>query len=131
MGDAINMAARLMCSPKAKQIILCDEKTFSLCENEFVFENLGLLKVKGKAHPINIYQPKHAKAIIKKSEDTAESKVLIGREKERNIIEQAIKIHLTTIGPRSIIMEAESGMGLSSMANWTDNKADTEGLIVL
>ena len=57
MGDAINMAARLMCHKEAKRGILCDEKTFNLCETDFQFENLGETTVKGKNSAISIFRP--------------------------------------------------------------------------
>lgn len=130
MGDSINMAARLMCSPKAKGVILCDEKTYSLCENEFAFENLGLLKVKGKAHPINIYQPKEAKELVLNA-TAAETDIFLGREKERALISRLLDTHLTVTGPRIAIIEAESGMGLSTMARWTEKESDTLSLCLL
>jgi tetratricopeptide (TPR) repeat protein len=120
MGDAINMAARLMCSPKCNGIILCDEKTYTLCENEFSFLNLGLLKVKGKAHPINIYQPKEAKEKTVQIANTTDSNVFLGRETERALISKLLDTHTTVNGPRIMIMEAEGGMGLSTMARWTE-----------
>jgi hypothetical protein len=130
MGDAINMAARLMCSPKCNGILLCDEKTYNLCENEFSFENLGLLKVKGKAHPINIYQPKEAKEKTVQLAITTEAEVFLGREKERAMLSKLLDTHVNTSGPRIMIMEAEGGMGLSTLARWTEKVAKDRHLCV-
>ena len=60
MGDAINMAARLMCLPDAQGTILCDERTYNLCETEFQFEKMGEQKVKGKDYAISVFQPSAA-----------------------------------------------------------------------
>ncbi|KAJ3350276.1 hypothetical protein GGF32_004991 [Allomyces javanicus] len=57
MGDSINMAARLMGLPAAKNSLVCDERTYVLCMREFDFVDLGQAVVKGKANPINVYQP--------------------------------------------------------------------------
>lgn len=56
MGDSINMAARLMCLPQCVGNVLCDERTYSSCQNEFEYETISNITVKGKTHPIQVYK---------------------------------------------------------------------------
>ncbi|KAJ3226148.1 hypothetical protein HK099_005501 [Clydaea vesicula] len=127
MGDAINMAARLMCSVKCKQTILCDEKTYNMCDNEFLFESLGEIKVKGKSHPIAIYTPKKIREESTKKNLNAETFVILGREGERKLIEESLEAHATSNGPRMLVIEADGGMGLSTLARWTQTEAEKCG----
>jgi hypothetical protein len=119
MGDAINMAARLMCSSKANRIILCDEKTRNMTETEFSFQDLGEIKVKGKNEPIAIYCPLEIKEEDAKNQITHEEVSLIGREGERNLISDSLEAHSNTSGPRMLVVEGDGGMGLSTLARWT------------
>ncbi|KAJ3226149.1 hypothetical protein HK099_005502 [Clydaea vesicula] len=130
MGDSINMAARLMCSQKCKGLILCDEKTYALCESEFSFETLGQIKVKGKSHQISIFQPKKLKSNELKKQIQPENDIFIGRERERLIIENILKAHVTTSGPRILVVEGDGGMGVSTLTRWTDSQAEKMGCYV-
>ena len=121
-----------MCNQKAKESILCDEKTYSLCENEFVFNNLGTIKVKGKTAPISIYQPKFLRENFSKALTVSiENDIFVGRDKERAIIEETLKTHLITIGPRILIVEGDGGMGLSTLATWTCVRAEELNISVV
>ncbi|KAJ3330454.1 hypothetical protein HDU91_003571, partial [Kappamyces sp. JEL0680] len=88
MGDAINMAARLMCHKDASRGILCDEKTFNLCESDFQFENLGETTVKGKSSPIAIFRPVFAipEADKNNTSNNTLASTVIGREAEKKAI---------------------------------------------
>ncbi|KAJ3382209.1 hypothetical protein HDU92_004893 [Lobulomyces angularis] len=130
MGDSINMAARLMCSQKCKGLILCDEKTYTLCESEFSFETLGQIKVKGKSHQISIFQPKKLKSNELKKQVLPENDLFIAREKERNTIENTLKTHLTTCGPRILVVEGDGGMGVSTQTRWTESQAEKLGCFI-
>lgn len=130
MGDSVNMAARLMCHQKAKQTILCDEKTYNLCDSEFLFDVLGEIKVKGKTHPISIYKPKKIRPDSMKQQLSPENLLIIGREGERKLIEESIEAHSTTNGPRMLVIEADGGMGLSTLARWTKSETEKSGFYV-
>jgi hypothetical protein len=119
MGDSINMAARLMCNEKANQTILCDEKTRSMTETEFSFEELGQIKVKGKNEPISIHRPLELKVDHSKNQITHDEISLIGRDAERKIISESLEAHASSTGPRILVLEGDGGMGLSTLARWT------------
>ncbi len=124
------MAARLMCHPEAAENMLCDEKTYNLCINEFQFSNLGETKVKGKPNPISIFRPT---AILKeptKKDDANKpnfANTTIGRTKEKaaikNMVGKLINRDLTGI----LVMEADGGQGLSTLYDLTRAEATIRG----
>lgn len=130
MGDSINMAARLMCNSKSQQSILCDERTFNLCDSEFLFEALGEIKVKGKNHPISIYKPKKARPDSMKNQVSPENFVVVGRENERKKITDILEAHGSQPGPRMLLAEADGGMGLSTLARWTKMECEKAGFYI-
>jgi hypothetical protein len=116
MGDAINMAARLMCLPEAHNGMLCDERTYNLCAPFFSFESMGETYVKGKSTAISVFRPVTAIAdaeLHKKAVN--EPSVLIGRSVERQAIEQTV----SSLGDplaNCLSFEADGGQGLSSLS---------------
>jgi Flp pilus assembly CpaF family ATPase len=120
MGDAINMAARLMCHKEAKRGILCDEKTYNLCESEYQFENLGETTVKGKSSPISIFRPVFL--IPEGEKNTQENQALlssgvIGREAEKKALSIAIEQLSNASIVDNLFFSAEGGQGLTTLAN--------------
>lgn len=124
------MAARLMCHKNASRGILCDEKTFNLCENDFEFESLGETTVKGKSSPIAIFRPVYAIAEADKNSKILNvllNSAVIGREDEKKAI-------ISTLGQLSSspivdinLFCAESGLGLTTMVNYAKVEALKQG----
>lgn len=115
MGDSINMAARIMCHSEAACSILCDERTYNLCEREFSFQILGEVVVKGKKHPISIFRPVEIKETTNTSNRSQDEKFeIIGRIKEKEAIRKAIESAPRT-EPAVVILEGEGGQGLSTL----------------
>lgn len=126
MGDAINMAARLMCHKDAKRGILCDQKTFNLCESDFEFENLGETTVKGKANPIAIFRPIFAVLETEKnlvSPEAGVSSLVLGREKEKKAIFATLDQLTNAPIVNNLFFSAEGGQGLSALANYAKAEA--------
>ncbi|KAI9354579.1 nucleotide cyclase [Zopfochytrium polystomum] len=124
MGDSINMAARLMCHPEARNAMLCDEKTYILCKNEFEFEKLGETKVKGKANPIRIFRPLSARleAIHDEAARAQISKEIIGRAREKDLIFSVLhSFDKEEVGVA--VLEADGGQGLSTLFGFTKEEA--------
>jgi len=125
MGDSINMAARLMCIDKNNKAmkpdgnVFCDEKTFNLSCVECTFKPLGEIKVKGKDHSIPVYK---ALSIQEKKIEIDNDSKIIGRVKERKIIDGLIEAHLVK-QTKIMIFEGEGGQGLSTLVKYTKNKA--------
>ncbi|KNC97873.1 uncharacterized protein SPPG_09415 [Spizellomyces punctatus DAOM BR117] len=140
MGDSINMAARLMCHTEAKQSLLCDERSFNLCEQHFVFDKLGETKVKGKTHPISIFRPKgivpekSLRGASVRNPLALERGELVGRYQEKQAIRSALEEFddedVKTRDPMITILEAESGQGLSSFVEWTQMAAARRSIAV-
>lgn len=133
MGDAINMAARLMCHKDAARGILCDEKTFNLCDSDFHFENLGETTVKGKASPIAIFRPVYAIAETDKNEATTKTSsnlVVIGREPEKTRIAETLKQLSSSPSVDLLLFCAEGGQGLSTLVNYSKAEAIKQGCSV-
>ena len=131
MGDAINMAARLMCHKEAKNAILCDQKTYNLCQGEFQFDNIGEIMVKGKAHPISVFRPVFSIAGGESSTTNLRAgnakNLFLGRERERhlfNVVLSQMKISPTV---NNFLVSAEGGLGLTTFANHCRTKAVKTG----
>ncbi|OQY79363.1 MAG: hypothetical protein B6D45_00920 [Ignavibacteriales bacterium UTCHB3] len=57
MGDNVNLASRLEGANKAYgTFIMIADSTYELVKNEFVTRELDLLVVKGKTHPVKVYE---------------------------------------------------------------------------
>lgn len=58
LGDAVNLASRLESSTKYYGVsLIVGERTRELALSHFVWRELDLVKVKGKDHPVHIYEP--------------------------------------------------------------------------
>jgi hypothetical protein len=156
MGDSINMAARLMCLNSAKQSILCDERTYTLCRAEFDFEILGTVQVKGKQKPISIYRPilsrtdkarqelksvhgqaameanlpYSAKGGVLDGPEFGKRSQLIGRKYEKVKIVAALDKFASKNDQLVVAMEAEAGMGLSSLTSFLMDEARDKGFYI-
>jgi hypothetical protein len=123
------MAARLMCHPEADRNMLCDEKTFNLCQNEFKFSNLGETKVKGKSQPIGIFRPMSElkEPLVNTEKITENVHTMIGRNKEKSIIRSFIG-KLTNRDTSSILLfEADGGQGLSTLFAFVKQEGASRG----
>ncbi|KAJ3271160.1 hypothetical protein HDV01_007018 [Terramyces sp. JEL0728] len=130
MGDAINMAARLMCHKEARRGILCDEKTINLCENDFHFENLGETTVKGKNTAIAIFRPLYATPEAEKnsrSKNVLQNSQVIGREAEKKALLDTINQMNEGNEVNILLFHAEGGQGLTTLANYAKAEAIKQG----
>jgi len=91
LGDAINVAARLVGLAKIDQIIVGPE-TYRQAEGYFDFEKLEPAIVKGKTEPLQIYRVLSARQEPSKTHGHAELKSeLIGRDLEMKQLAQAVE----------------------------------------
>ena len=56
IGDKTNLAARLMMAA-APNTVLCDDAVHLATREQIDFESLGVIQVKGKSEPVNVYRP--------------------------------------------------------------------------
>lgn len=114
MGDAVNMAARLMQNAPSGQVLV-NQNVRKATGEKFTWEELSPLRVKGKSemvtvfrlvaraerHGIRLHEPKYALPMV-------------GRDAELVLIDQ--KLELTLTGRGQIVgITAEAGMGKSRL----------------
>jgi len=120
MGDAINLAARLM-SKAGYGEILVGEETLKLCGNDFSTRDGGLVNVKGKKEPIRLNY------LEKETEKENSRELIVGREKEL----QAAGAFIDKIknGIQSLlIISGEPGAGKSLLCSKIKQLAARAGL---
>lgn len=124
MGDEVNLAARLMATAKENQLLATaaiQRKT----SGKFSFQSLGEREFKGKKHPITVYQVgARAKGEDIFSKWMSESKAMVGRQKERDLLNSIVEKGIAGQG-QVISIVGEAGIGKSRLTrelthNWTE-----------
>lgn len=114
MGDAVNIAARME-SAAEPNTILITETTKKLIQNNFEFESKGLISVKGKLEPLNVYRlaglKEKDKSAIKINQDRPK---IIGRDKELSILKENLDLLQKGSG-KIISVTGEQGLGKSRL----------------
>lgn len=108
MGDAVNLAARLMgrCSPHG---ILCDVDTKNATSYAIAFDDLPPARLKGKSRPVPLFAPL---SLLDTSDTSLEGDIMIGRCEELDFLQSKIESLLK--GEASIVLiEGEGGIGKS------------------
>lgn len=132
MGDAVNLAARLM-QAAGKELsakppenaaaltssILCDEATYQAAQAYIAFEVLPPIVVKGKSTPVAIYKPRSVLtgpilARTPNAGDPPAETQMVGRTKERVALADRLQALLRGTGSL-VIIEGEAGIGKSRL----------------
>lgn len=114
LGDEVNMAARLMQNAPPGGVLV-DQNTRKATSDNFTWEELPLLRVKGKSQPVTVFrlitqQERHGIRL----HEPKYALPMVGRETELALIEQ--KLELTLLGHGQIVgITAEAGMGKSRL----------------
>jgi class 3 adenylate cyclase/tetratricopeptide (TPR) repeat protein len=106
IGDVVNLAARLM--QAAADDILCDATTRQAAGTQIAFSALTPISVKGKAAPVEVFQPRGDTAVRRAGH------ALFGRSDERaRLIGGLVDVR----GGRSglVLVEGEAGIGKSRL----------------
>ncbi|GAB4203779.1 MAG: adenylate/guanylate cyclase domain-containing protein [Roseiflexaceae bacterium] len=121
LGDAVNLAARLMQAAQPGQI-LASQHIQQITSDHFTWEALTPIKVKGKSDLIAIYQPHNAKPKPKRT-----NVLMVGREKERDSLRARLQALLNgQSGP--VVIEGEPGIGKSRLLSDLIEQAQNAGL---
>lgn len=107
MGDVVNLAARLMVA--ATDGLLCDSTTYNSAEEQFEFEPLAALELKGKAEPVPVFRP-----LAERIGGTINTRSMVGRERERDRLANAME-RLRAGRSSVLVIEGEAGIGKSRL----------------
>lgn len=119
IGDAVNLAARLMQNANSNQILVSETIRQGL-ENKFNWQELAPLQVKGKAQPVPVTALLEHRVTTEPSSSSASSFVglhhtpMVGREPELSQLTALLKLALAGQGQIAGIT-AEAGMGKSRL----------------
>lgn len=115
MGDAVNLAARLM-SQAGPGGILCDEDTRRKTQQRIAFDTLSPVKLKGKSGLIPIFRPTDAtqRQAVQARMGFLGRQKLVGRQAEVAHF-QAVLAAVASDQSRVLILEGEAGIGKSRL----------------
>lgn len=121
MGDAINLAARLMSKADYGEILL-GEETVKMCGGGFITRDTRPIKVKGKQKPVKIF---FLEKELKKDNST---ELIIGRDKELNQVR--LFIEKIESGQKAfLLVSGEPGAGKSLLCGKTKEISAQEGIL--
>lgn len=121
MGDAINLAARLQTSAQPMSALI-SHNTYRFVAPLFDFKDLGLLEVKGKAEPVQIYEALAVKSDPGKVRGLAGlTSPMVGRDIELTALLQRSETLAQGKGGVAVII-GEAGLGKSRLlSEWRKN----------
>ncbi|WP_166828507.1 adenylate/guanylate cyclase domain-containing protein [Thalassoroseus pseudoceratinae] len=128
IGDAVNLAARLMQEANADNRILVDESTWRACKNSLPFGPANTLHLKGKEGAITAYEP--LPDVPPTHDNDSEPFSFVGRHAERDIIQHRIAALAQTEKHGVVIIEGEAGIGKSFLIDELIRQANHEGIRV-
>ncbi|MBM7112330.1 AAA family ATPase [Archangium primigenium] len=111
VGHTVNLAARLM--QAAVDDVLCDGATLARSSERLRFELLPPLKMKGITQPVPIFRP-HENGL---GPDSRRGLPVVGREPERAQLAAAVRALADTGTGRTLLIDAEAGMGKSVLVD--------------
>src|SRR5262245_32992619 len=113
-GDAVNVAARLE-DASVRGEILVNEDTYNLTSRLFVFEEKGLIKVKGKVEPLLVYDLKGARDLSQTQRGlTGMEAPVIGRDYE---IQELVATYQKQVAGQGsvVVVTGDAGIGKSRL----------------
>jgi adenylate cyclase len=114
IGDTVNLASRLQANATPGEILI-GEKTFQRIKGNFIISSPRKLKIKGKKDLVSVYTLKGEKKKISFLEQKKNShSPFMGREKELNILKEALKKSYQLKG-QIIEISGELGIGKSRL----------------
>ena len=130
MGDAVNLAARLMQATHPRQVLISDavqRRVLQTCD----VEQLDPIHVKGKSEPVNVYDVRRMRAMGSSAPHAAAYALpMIGRQSELQRVRQKIDQVRGRAG-RIIGISAEAGMGKSRLKHAIDRMVAEQGFLCL
>ncbi len=112
VGDLLNTASRLQNAAPTGGIAV-GQPTYRRTRNEFEWHDLGELVLKGKAQPVQVWQPTTERSST--GQPTAESTPFLGRDAELGTLLAAFERCATERRIQLVTIVAEPGMGKSRL----------------
>eukprot|EP00937_MAST-01D_sp_MAST-1D-sp2_P000284 g284.t1 len=109
LGDAVNLAARLMCAARCGQV-LCDETTHKYARETFEFKSLPPIRLKGKKNKFAIFEPVQLRATAAEVQGSKQMDKGFGRWEERFKLQRLVA-RMAMEGGGSIVITGERGSG--------------------
>ncbi|GAB4435287.1 MAG: adenylate/guanylate cyclase domain-containing protein [Chloroflexi bacterium OHK40] len=129
MGDTVNLAARLMQAAAPGEIVVASGAHRPVAE-QFIWEPLEPLPVKGRSRPVTVYRLLRARERSDQHYEPAYKLPMVGREAEMQLIEQRLELALRGQG-QVLGVAAEAGMGKSRLVAEVVRMAARRGVTVL
>lgn len=124
VGDVVNRASRLLYA--TPNIISCDETTRDLAQGAIVFEDLPDYVLRGMLNAVPAFRPTGVRHDV-----MGDNRPLIGRHDLLQRFEQLLGELLTGQSVPAVMIEAEAGLGKSSLIDEFQNRAIRRDLRVL
>ena len=126
LGDTVNLSARLMQAAAPAQI-LASLEVYQALANEFIWETLPAIRVKGKDEAVAVYGLLATKSQQPQRENVTQNELpMVGRERELAQITE--RLDLAAQGRGQIVgVTAEPGMGKSRLIAEVMRWADGQG----
>lgn len=127
-GLDVNLAARLMAEAEPGQILVSKQLVEASFSDQYIFQELGDLQLRGFSQPITTYLVLDQK--VQTSRQTAVSGEVIGRQSERNLFRQYLAA-LRSRESRLLLIEGEAGIGKSYLVADFISTAQSRNVVYL
>ena len=128
VGDVVIMSARLMASKENHGRIFCDQSTVTAVGQEIDFEILLPIKVKSRAAPVAVFNPRRLITAGAISEDNPQ--LLIGREQElATLLASARRLSGANPLGRIAVVNGAAGIGKSHLLRHMAKMVSKPGFI--
>lgn len=129
IGDAINLASRMEQSAKPGSVQIAQD-TYKLVKNQFEFEDLGAVEVKGKSEPVAAFRVLRSLKGRRRSRGIEGLEVeMVGRQAELEALQKVLAEVKQGLG-RIVCIHGEAGVGKSRLVSEgrkiLQTQADTE-----
>ena len=119
IGDAVNVAARLQDLSKRDEIFVGPE-TFRLTRNDFDFETLDAIALKGREAPVPIFKLiGHKNRTFINPHASAFATPMVGREEELRVLARAASKVCSSGSGSAILIAGNAGVGKSRLVGET------------
>lgn len=120
IGDAVNVAARLMAAAHDGEVLISDA-TASRCAHAFALRRLRPIRVKGKSQPLRLHRLEGAAAA---PASRAHALPMLGRDRELALLEARL---LQGAGRRVALVTGDAGIGKSRLLAALEERAVHSG----